>query len=87
MRLTDVQREQLTSDGYIVVRQALSVDEIARLTKVVAKYFDQHSQAGAPKPESGPGGGQLEDRSGTLANAIEKSDELIVLLDQGFINT
>lgn len=80
-RLTDKQREHLANEGYIVIEQALSATEIERLTYAVDSLFEQHFTEETPKSEKKPGGGQLEDRSRALANAIEKSDELIGLLD------
>ena len=82
--LTDAQRKHLAEEGYFVVEQALSAAEIKRLTRAMDVLFAGQSE-GEAKGEKEPGGGQREDRSSTLANAIEKSDELIVLLDHPVI--
>ena len=44
----------------------------------VDKLFEPHAQA---RRDEMPAGGMREDRSGALANVVEKSDELLPLLD------
>ena len=76
--LTTGQHDQLDRDGYIVVEQALSSAEVAHLSMAVDKLFARH--AGTTRTQI-PGGGTREDRSGSLANVVEKCDELLALLD------
>ena len=79
--LTPEQHRQLESDGYFVVKQALSPAEVERLTVAADAMFDRQSDAETNLRDEQPGQAPTEDRSGILGNVIEKSDELIPLLD------
>jgi ectoine hydroxylase-related dioxygenase (phytanoyl-CoA dioxygenase family) len=70
-RLNDEQREFFEQNGYLVVRNALSEEQIAHYTRIVDEL------AGADRAARGVG----EDASVEIRNAIALSDELLPILD------
>jgi len=75
--LTDAQRHALENTGNFVVRQGLDADEAAQLSIEA----DNIIECLTPYREQVAHSATKEDRSGLLANVIEKSDEPLFLID------
>ena len=71
------QRAALHSSGYFVIQQALDPDEVAHLSAALDTLFEYYAPNRAPVSC----GGATEDRSGALSNVLEKSEELLYLMD------
>lgn len=70
--VTPEQRHKLETDGYFIVRHALSPGEVEQMTMAVDAPFERHLQV---NPKARMEGMQI-------GNVVEEGDEFLSLLDQ-----